>query len=121
MMADTIGTDVRARESARLIASDKVEGPPFAAATEKTRHDRENHHHKYTGKVAYAVISFGGFLCIGDEYRALPWNLLDYNERLDAHELNVTEDQLRNAPIITTGWEIGTIDRDWERKIHDYY
>ena len=38
---------------------------------------------------------------IGDEYRALPWNLLRYNERLDAYELNVTDNQLRNAPMLT--------------------
>jgi hypothetical protein len=42
---------------------------------------------KRSGKVAYAVMTFGGFLGIGDEYRALPWNLLRYNERLDAYEL----------------------------------
>ena len=31
---------------------------------------------KLTGKVAYAVMTFGGFLGIGDEYRALPWSVL---------------------------------------------
>jgi len=31
---------------------------------------------KLTGKVAYAVMMFGGFLGIGDEYRALPWSVL---------------------------------------------
>jgi hypothetical protein len=76
---------------------------------------------KRSGKVAYAVMAFGGFLGIGDEYRALPWSLLRYNERLDAYELNVTEDQLRNAPAITTGWDIGEVDRSWESNIHDYY
>ena len=53
---------------------------------------------KRAGKVASAVMTFGGFLGIGDEYRALPWSALRYNENLDAYELNVTEDQLRNAP-----------------------
>jgi PRC-barrel domain len=76
---------------------------------------------KRTGKVAYAVMTFGGFLGIGDEYRALPWSVLRYNERLDAYELNVTEDQLRNAPVLATGWDTGVIGRDRERNIHDYY
>ena len=76
---------------------------------------------KRSGKVAYAVMTFGGFLGIGDEYRALPWSVLRYNERLDAYELNVTEDQLRNAPVLATGWDPGEIGRDWERNIHDYY
>ena len=74
-----------------------------------------------TGKVAYAVMTFGGFLGIGDDYRALPWSLLRYNERLDAYELNVTEDQLRNAPAVNSGWDSGRIERSWERNIHDYY
>jgi hypothetical protein len=47
--------------------------------------------------------------------------VLRYNERLDAYELNVTEDQLRNAPVLATGWDTGVIGRDWERNIHDYY
>jgi hypothetical protein len=58
---------------------------------------------------------------IGDEYRALPWSVLHYNEQLDAYELNVTEDQLRNAPVLAGGWDTGGIDRDWERNIHNYY
>ena len=76
---------------------------------------------KLTGKVAYAVMTFGGFLGIGDEYRALPWSVLRYNPDLDACELNATEDQLRNAPVLATGWETAVISRDWERNIRDYY
>ena len=76
---------------------------------------------KLTGKVAYAVMTFGGFLGIGDEYRALPWSVLRYNAELDAYELNATEDQLRYAPVPVTGWETGVVNRDWERNIHDYY
>jgi len=62
---------------------------------------------KRGGKVAYAVMSFGGFLGIGDEYGALPWSLLKYNERLDAYELNVTKGQLRYAPMPAHGLDAG--------------
>jgi len=47
---------------------------------------------KLTSKVAYAVMTLGGFLGIGDEYRALPWSVLRNNADLDAYELNTTED-----------------------------
>jgi PRC-barrel domain protein len=47
---------------------------------------------KRSGRVAYAVMSFGGFLGIGENYRALPWSLLRYNEELDAYELNLTDE-----------------------------
>ena len=66
-------------------------------------------------------MTFGGFLGIGDEYRALPWSMLRYNKDLDAYELNVTHDQLRRAPALDTGWESGIVGRDWERNAHDYY
>ena len=67
-------------------------------------------------------MSFGGFLGIGEDYRALPWSVLRYNEDLDAYELNLTDNQLRGAPVSETGfYDTGRVDRDWERRIHDYY
>ena len=120
-MAD-ISVNVAARETTRLIGSDKVEG----TAVRRTNGDKVGIIErvmidKRSGKVAYAVMSFGGFLGIGDEYRALPWSVLRYNEDLDAYELNVTEDQLRGAPAPSSGWDAGVVDRGWERNIHNYY
>src|SRR5215467_4330199 len=121
-MTVAVGPEVATRETARLIASDKVEGTAVRhldgtklGTIERVMID------KRSGKVAYAVMTFGGFLGIGNEYRALPWSVLRYNERLDAYELNVTEDQLRNAPVVAAGWDTGQIGRDWERNVHDYY
>ncbi|HYU13208.1 MAG TPA: PRC-barrel domain-containing protein [Stellaceae bacterium] len=119
----TVGPDVMVRETARLIASDKVEGTPVRRSNgdrigtiERVMID------KRSGRVAYAVMTFGGFLGIGEEYRSLPWSLLRYNEDLDAYELNLTDEQLRGAPVSETGfYETGLADRQWERRIHDYY
>jgi hypothetical protein len=114
--------DISARETARLIGSDKVEGTAVRRSNgDKVGTIERVMIDKRSGKVAYAVMSFGGFLGIGDEYRALPWSVLKYNEDLDAYEVNVTESQLRGAPTPSHGWETGTIDRGWERNIHDYY
>jgi hypothetical protein len=121
-MTVAVGPEVTARETARLIASDKVEGTAVRRSDgEKLGSIKWVMIDKPTGKVAYAVMTFGGFLGIGDEYRALPWSVLRYNTGLDAYELNATEDQLRNAPALATGWETGVISRDWEHNIHDYY
>ena len=109
-------------ETTRLIGSDKVEGTAVRRSNgDKVGSIERVMIDKRSGKVAYAVMSFGGFLGIGDEYRALPWNVLKYNEDLDAYELNVNEDQLRGAPAPERGWDTGTVDRGWERNIHDYY
>ncbi|HJU15586.1 MAG TPA: PRC-barrel domain-containing protein [Stellaceae bacterium] len=112
-------------ETARLIASDKVEGTNVRRSNgDKLGVIRRLMVDKFSGKVAYAVMSFGGFLGIGDEYRAIPWSMLEYNERLDAYELNVTDEQLRGAPPPERGWDrwdTDRVDRRWERDLHDYY
>src|SRR6201993_1017013 len=111
-----IAADLSAPETAHLIASDKVEGTSVRRSSgDKVGTIERVMIDKRSGKVAYAVMSFGGFLGIGDDYRALPWSVLRYNENLDAYELNIAEDQLRNAPALATGWDTGEIGRDWER------
>ena len=59
---------------------------------------------KISGKVAYAVISFGGFLGLGEDYYPLPWPSLKYNTRVDGYRVGVTEDQLKNAPKFSQSW-----------------
>ncbi len=91
------GSDVR--ETHNLIASDKVEGTPVRRSDgEKIGTIERVMIEKRSGKVAYAVMSFGGFMGLGEEYYTLPWGVLKYNTQLDAYELNLNEDQLRGAP-----------------------
>ncbi len=125
MEGDRPEPGARLKESAHLIASDKVEGTPVRRSNgDKLGVIRRVMIDKLSGKVAYAVMSFGGFLGIGDDYRAIPWSMLKYNEQLDAYELNVTDEQLRGAPPPAEGWdrwETGAVDRGWERNLHNYY
>ena len=121
-MDTVVGTDASVRETARLIASDKVEGTAVRNVSgDKVGTIERVMIDKRAGKVAYAVMSFGGFLGMGQEYVALPWHMLRYNENLDAYEMNITEDQLRGAPAVGQGWDTGTVNRDWERRVHTYY
>ena len=50
------------------------------------------------GRIAYAVLSFGGFLGIGDRLFALPWDLLTLDAPNHAFVLDVTREQLESAP-----------------------
>jgi sporulation protein YlmC with PRC-barrel domain len=119
---DTVGTDAAVRETARLISSDKVEGTAVRNVSgDKVGTIERVMIDKRAGKVAYAVMSFGGFLGMGQEYVSLPWHMLRYNENLDAYEMNITENQLRGAPAVAEGWDTGTVSRDWERNVHTYY
>jgi PRC-barrel domain len=116
------GEDPRVRETTRLIASDKVEGTAVRnSAGDKVGTIERVMIDKRSGKVAYAVMTFGGFLGMGQDYTTLPWHVLRYSYDLDAYELNVTPEQLRGAPPLTGGWESGAVNRDWERSIHSYY
>ena len=111
------------RETTRLISSDKVEGTTVRRSNgDKVGTIEHVMLDKLSGRVAYAVMSFGGFLGLGEEYYALPWSALRYNENLDAYELNVTDDQLRNAPPASSDFfETGATDRQWEDNIHQHY
>lgn len=53
---------------------------------------------KTTGNAVYALMSFGGFLGIGERYHPLPWQSLTYDESRAGYVVNVTRDQLEAAP-----------------------
>src|SRR5215470_9909116 len=90
IMATTEG-DLDQRETSMLIGSDKVEGTPvYRSNGERAGTIQRVMIDKLSGKVAYAVMSFGGFMGIGEDYYPLPWSLLTYNPRLEGYEVNVS-------------------------------
>ena len=121
-MAATQTSAIDRRETASLIGSDKVEGTAvYRSNGEKVGRIERVMIDKVGGKVAYAVMSFGGFLGIGEDYYPLPRSKLTYNPALDGYELNITEEQLKGAPKYgkyeTWDWS----DRARDRKVNDYY
>ena len=50
------------------------------------------------GRIAYAVLSFGGFLGMGDKYFAIPWNAFRFNLAEKHAVLHLDKKQLENAP-----------------------
>jgi sporulation protein YlmC with PRC-barrel domain len=122
MMMQTTEQSGDVRETNSLIASDKVEGTPVRRSDgEKIGTIERVMIEKKSGKVAYAVMSFGGFMGLGEEYYTLPWGVLKYNTQLDAYELNMTEDQLRGAPRRNAEGHDASYDREWEEHVHRYY
>jgi sporulation protein YlmC with PRC-barrel domain len=93
-------------ETTEMIASNKVEG------TKVYNHAGEHLGEVYnfmvgkrSGRVAYAVMSFGGFLGIGQRYHALPWNVLTYDTGKGGYVISATKDRLMNAPNFAAGEE----------------
>ena len=108
-------------ETHKLIGSDRVEGTNvYRSNGDKIGSIERVMLDKFSGRVAYAVMSFGGFLGLGHDHYPIPWQRLTYNERLGGYEVNVSEDELKNAPRYQTG-------KDWDwgdeqgRKVYDYY
>jgi hypothetical protein len=110
------------RETSNLIGSDKVEGTPVyrlngdhIGQIERVMID------KISGKVAYAVMSFGGFLGIGEDYYPLPWSVLTYNPTLGGYEVEITDQQLKGAPKYSRHESWDWSDRQRPQKLTHYY
>jgi PRC-barrel domain len=76
---------------------------------------------KVSGKVAYAIMSFGGFLGIGDSYHPLPWALLKYDTNARGYVVNLTKQKLEGAPNYAAGSEPAWGDRAYDKKVYGYY
>jgi PRC-barrel domain len=105
-----------------LIESDRVEGT--------TVYDLQGNNigsikrlmiEKVSGKVAYAVLSFGGFLGMGADEHTIPWNKLDYDTSLGGYRTDITEEQLRGAPAFARNSDHDWSDQNRERELHDYW
>lgn len=93
------GEIVEDDETHDLIASDKVEGTAvYGRDGEKIGTVHNFMVGKRTGEVAYAVVSIGGFLGLGETRHALPWDELDYDEHKQGYRIRGTKDELKNAP-----------------------
>jgi len=66
-------------------------------------------------------MSFGGFLGVGAEEHAVPWNKLTYDTSLGGYRTDVTEQQLRGAPAFSRDREFDWSDRAREEELHQYY
>jgi PRC-barrel domain len=113
---------VEERETGNLIGSDKVQGTDVYGAGEKKIGWIERVMiDKISGKVSYAVLSFGGFLGIGDDHYPLPWQSLKYDRNLGGYVTGLTEDKLRGAPKYSGDTSWNWTDPAGARSVDDYY
>jgi hypothetical protein len=114
--SQSVATD----ETGDLIASNKVEGTAVYNRSGERLGDVYNFMvGKRSGKVAYAVMSFGGFLGIGESYHPLPWDVLTYDTRMGGYVVDVDRAALEKAPSYRAGEDpfanpgYGTAVRDY--------
>jgi hypothetical protein len=76
---------------------------------------------KISGRVTYAVMSFGGFLGLGAQEYPIPWSKLTYDTSLGGYRTDVTENQLKAAPTFTRESTWDWTDRTREGELHQHY
>ena len=109
------------RETTSLIGSDKVAGTDVYGSDENKIGSIERVMiDKLSGKVAYAVIGYGGFLGIGDNHYPTPWQSLKYDTRLGGYVVGITADQLEGAPSFSNDNE-WSWSREDDQRVYAYY
>ncbi|MEO6291180.1 MAG: PRC-barrel domain-containing protein [Burkholderiaceae bacterium] len=74
-----------------------------------------------TGRVSYAVLSFGGFLGLGEKLFAVPWNALTLDTMNKRFTLKVDKGRLADAPGFDKDQWPNMADTEWAQGIHTYY
>jgi len=103
--------------SASSLASDDVYNPKG----EKLGSIKELMMDIDSGKVCYAVLSFGGFLSVGEKLFAVPWSALTVDTQNKRLVMDTDEDRLKNAPGFDTNNWPNMADATWEKSVHTYY
>lgn len=118
---DLRGT-VATEETGRLISSNKVVGTAV--------YSRQGEHlgsiyglmmDKFSGRVAYTVLSFGGFLGIGESYHPLPWRMLNYDPRQGGYAVDLDRKRLEAAPSYTLNDMPDWSDTAYGHRLDQYY
>jgi hypothetical protein len=118
---DTASRPLETDETNRLISSAKVHGTEC--------YNRNGDHlgtvdhmmiDKISGQVEYVVMSFGGFLGIGESYHPLPWRALTYDTRLGGYVVDIDKDRLAEAPRYGAGEDPFT-DDEYGARVDAYY
>ena len=114
--------DLKANETFNLISADKVEGTAvYNPAGEKLGTVENLMIDKLSGRVGYAVMSFGDFLGMGESRHPLPWDILKYDTNLGGYVVDMDQDILRGAPTYDEAQNVNWEDRDWNKRLHEYY
>ena len=116
--AGAVATD----ETDRLIASNKVEGTAvYNRQGERLGEVYNFMVDKRSGQVAYAVMSFGGFLGMGGGHHPLPWKALTYDTGLGGYVVGLSRQQLEGTPSYARDEAPWGGNPDYGRDVYAHY
>ena len=108
-------------ETGHLIASNKVEGTAvYGRDGERLGSIYNFMVDKFSGKVEYAVMAYGGMMGLGERYYPLPWRALSYDTRAGGYRIGLSRNDLKSAPSFDRATE-PRFDRQYGDRVHDYY
>jgi hypothetical protein len=114
--------DIATDETGNLISAGKVTGTNvYNRQGEKLGSVYDVMLNKTSGQVAYAIMSFGGFLGMGESYHPLPWRALTYDTRQDGYVVDIDRQRLEGAPSYAATDEPNWSDRAYGQSVDRYY
>jgi hypothetical protein len=106
----------------QIFASRVLKAPVLNPAGERLGHVDDLSINKQTGEAVYAILSFGGFLGIGERWHPVPWSVLDYDPVKAGYVIPLTKEELEKAPSLSREEleELGAGDA-WRVRLFEYY
>jgi hypothetical protein len=105
-----------------LVLSGRIlRAPVFDIAGNRLGHVDDLSIEKGSGRVIYAIMSFGGFLGIGEKFHPLPWSLLDYDTEREGFTVPLDPSILKDAPIYSVEQLRDLGGPDYREQISGYY
>jgi hypothetical protein len=120
-MEASMADEITKITSGTLIAAEKVEGTNvYNLQGEKLGTIDDIMLDKVTGKAIYAIMSFGGFLGIGEKFHPLPWSTLKYDSRQNGYVVNLDKRALESAPTYGMNEDFAWTP-EYGRRVDQYY
>jgi sporulation protein YlmC with PRC-barrel domain len=129
-----MNTQTHQRDTAALLAADKTQSQPSLMSSSSLEgNDVRNAQGEdlgdvkdfmidlRSGKIAYAVLSFGGLLGMGDKLFAVPWAALKLDTENKCFTLDVEQAALKDAPGFDKDHWPSMADPTWARGVHSFY
>ena len=109
------------KPASRLVASTRLDGTPVLG---RDGHKLATVHSfiidKPSGRVRYAILSYGGFLGLGQKYHPVPWETLTYSSDSDAYVLGIEKAMLEGSPSFRPD-DAPIFDEAYGQRISTYY
>ena len=104
-----------------LISAGKVQGTAvYNLEGDRLGHVDDIMLHKISGQVAFAVLSFGGFMGVGQRFNPLPWSVLTYDTAKGGYVVPLSKEQLERSPSYDKE-ELTNDDNGWGQRVNEYY